>query len=136
MKTWPRVRRKRAWRNLPIVWNWTEHIENIPDLQQCVYFRKSQKVVNHFTLLHNLRLLATSWLACLIPIPCFLKNWNSWNEKFHGHQMIKKKVWQWLLIKGIVARNLCPFYICKTLLETGLLSLVALIVSVHTLRES
>ena len=43
-------------KTLPISWIWT--IKNIPNRQQCVHFRKSQKVVNH-SLTHSLTLVST-----------------------------------------------------------------------------
>ena len=41
-----------AGQNLPIFWHWLIKIQyTVPDRQQCVHFRKLQKVVNHSTLL-------------------------------------------------------------------------------------
>ena len=45
----PRVQSKRARRNLPIFWNLPP--KNITDQQKRVAFQKSQKVLNHSTLL-------------------------------------------------------------------------------------
>ena len=71
MKTLLRMRCSRKWSNLQNFWNRTS--KNVSDRQQCVHFRKSQKILFHSTRLystwiHNSHIIC--FVSFLIPNQC------------------------------------------------------------------